>query len=421
MKSLLPVLFGVSLLGNVALAVFALRPTPAASSTNPAAPVTSSVEAASTPAAGANSPSERNAAVASGPIRTPRTHEEVRGIINALRAAGYPPAVLRAVADQMLRDLYPNPSVPPAGRYWKMADRTAETELARQAHRKEFNAARDAVLGADARPSAGMDAASKARSFGNLSDEKIDALVRLDEEYNNVRSLASASRENGTMSREQFEALQQQQQLILKEKSADLASLLTPQELEQYEMRTSQAANRVQNNLRKIDVSEEEYAALYQLQKTFEETTGQRNGGFSPDTMNQRQTAQLAMNEQTRTVLGDDRFFKYLESSDGNYGQVARFAATQPSVSQSTAYEVYKLQQEAQTAMMNATRNRGAGGVTDIQQTLQPYNDRLNQLLTPEVAEAYKKQGGGVFNAGRNLPRGAPSGAVMAFPLPGTN
>ena len=122
----------------------------------------------------------------------------------------------------------------------------------------------------------------------------------------------------------------------------------------------------------------------------------------------QRVAAQLALNDQARAVLGDARFYPYVEGADNFYANTAQALNKYPTVTSATAYQVYQLQVELQGLLALSSR----GGqptpdqVTAMQNTVASYNTKLETLVGPQVAEAYRSQGmGRMFTSFRPAPR----------------
>lgn len=395
MKLLTVALLALSLAGNAVLAYLVF-------SSASAGPVPQSTAATGTPRVEANAhrtadtgtPAKPAAPAAGLQWRSPRTDHDLRALVSDLRSAGFPGPVVRAVVNQLLTERYAALRPDTGQPFWKHSSSSPELIDAQQALNREKQKETDALLGPDARPSAVLDAVTRERRYGRLSDEQVDAVVKIEQDYGDVRNKLSALRQEGAPG---VDSLFQQLATLEKEKSADLAALLSPAELEQYEMRNSPSANRLANNLRKVDINEAEYTALYQLQKAFDAANPQRvvaNASSQAD----RQAATLALNEQVRAVLGDDRFYKYAEASDFGYANVVRFAAKYPAITPAVSYQVYQLQTELQGLL---TRS-GSGGAPpsparqqEMRTLAENYNQRLNALIGAEAAEAFRKEGNG--------------------------
>lgn len=415
MKPLLFVLLAASLAANVVLGLMARR---SASSVS-----ISSVPAAINSAAGGSSDAGGQAAAVSAKSKSsggvsagsaaltgavwhaPKSEQDLHRIVADLRAAGYPPDFIRAVVNHLLKEHFASRE-PSAGRpFWKQASPTPETVAAQTALNNDRRTLFEALLGPDARPSAILDADSRERRYGALSDDKIDALAKIERDYSEMSAEAWAKRRGNVAT--SMEATMQTQQLMEKEKMADMAAVLTPEELAQYELRNSPSAHMLVNNLRNVDITAAEYAQLYQAQKAFDEANPRRTT-MDQVTFAQRQMAQMALNEQVHAVLGDARFYSYLEGADFNYANMAKVFTSYPSVTPATTYQVYRLQNELQATMAQSTRDNrmNPDKVAEIRTTVESYNTRLEALIGAEAAAAYRKQGmGRMFESYRSAPR----------------
>jgi hypothetical protein len=417
MKPLLFVLLAASLAANI---VLALRSGRSPSSVATSAPSSSATATAAPEAAGqtatgsvaiSNSRGGGTAAVAPAPVgavwRSAVTEADLHRVVADLRAAGYPPEIVRAVMQQLLKTRFaarePNAGQP----YWKHSNQTPDAVAAQNAVNNERRELLEALLGDDARPSAMLDAETRLRRYGPISEEKIDLLAKIERDYNEMSAEAWAKRRGNIVVSN--DTLMQTQQLMEQEKFADMAAVLTPEELREYELRNSQAARTLINNLRNVDITETEYARLYQAQKAFNDANPRRTT-MDASSFSQRQTAQMALNEEARTVLGDERFYPYLEGSDYQYASVAKAFVAHPAVTPAVAYQVYQLQNELQAVMVQASRDGPPSQekVAEMRTVVESYNARLETLIGAEAAEAYRKQGNGrMFSSFRNMPRPA--------------
>ncbi len=390
MKPTLLVLLALSLAGNFVLAFLAWHQ-PVTEIAN--VPVARGPVASQTTTPGAN-PSPQTASSSDGAIfQWPATvrAEDLPGLVARLRAAGFPAATIRAIVQQQVGALFSSRYGALATPYWKMYVSSPERLATNQALNKERRELTESLLGADARPSASMDPAGRERRYGDLSSAKIDAIEAINRDYGDLQALALEQRSrnpagNGADFQKQFEFLQEEQR-------KDIAAILTPAEQEQYEMRTSPAAGQTMSNLRNVDVNEDEYAAVFRLQQAFNRTNPQPTGRVDPDAMARRDAAQDQLNENVRSVLGDDRYYEYLKSADYRFGQVATFTAQYPAVSQAATYQLYQLDRATQAAVSQLsptlTREQRQAELNKISAT---YGARTQQLLGDQAAAAYGVQ-----------------------------
>lgn len=420
MKPLLFVLLAASLAANVVLGLRARSVgSPAVASSSSTVPSSNAsalssaagpVEAggsASTATRGSPSDGAATAAAAiAGSLdwRPHGTEADLHRLVTNLRTAGYPPSVVRAVVNQLLNERFAARQPQHGQPFWKQAAPSAEMVAAQNALSQERQALFETLLGADARPSATLDSATRQRRYGNLSDAKIDAIAQIERDYNEMTSESWAKRRGNAAD---ASVAMQSQQLMEAEKFADLAAILTPEELAQYEMRNSSSARKLVNQLRNTaEVSETEFTQLYQAVKAFDTANPPRTF-MDAAAAAQRQAAQTALNEQARAILTEDRFYAYLQGADFAYARVTQALQPFPTVTPATAYQVYQLQNDLQVAMSEATRGGqlSAEKTAELRTTVESYNNRLESLIGAEAAEAYRKQGSGrMFSSFRNAP-----------------
>ena len=200
-----------------------------------------------------------------------------------------------------------------------------------------------------------------------------------------------------------LEAYTQAREMMEKERFADISALLSPEEFAQYEMRNSNSAGAVMNFLQNIDVTEAEYTRLYLAQKAFNAAHP------APDPMKPALFAHwhlemLARNEEARAVLGDTRFYAYMQEADRTYAGVAQALAKYPTVTSATTYQVYQLQLELQSQLTQITH----GGPTppdkieEMKNTVAAYNTKLEAAVGLEAAEAFRNHYvGRIFSSSR--------------------
>lgn len=402
-----PVLWflGVSVLANAVFAYLMLvRPAAPSASARPAtenaalvspasaAPSSAASRVGSVDAKGSPSPaasSHVTTADLAVRLRKARTDDEIRSAIADLRAAGVPANLIRAMVSELLRVRFAarEPTMP----FWRRNNPTPQFVAATQALNAERRALLENLLGIDGAPAAAMDPQFRALRYGQLSDEKLNALLRVERDYEELRSKAFAETGNSIG---RMNSTQQQQQLLEAEKLRDLAAILTPEELQQYELRNTASASAVMRNVAAIELNEQEFTALFRLQKELDAIPqpDPTNPDFSPFLA--RQAVQLAMHEKVRAVLGDDRFHRYLENADPNYSMLTRFTTQQPTMTPEKTYQLYQLQSELQRAVLAATQ-AARDGAQIKPPDVKSFDDRLIQLVGPDVAAAYKKQGNG--------------------------
>ena len=410
MKPLLIALLAASLAANVALLIRTRPSAVTAASPETGGPVKPGSASTSNPTAAQNHGAfssgrgDGDTTLASLTWQPVDSEQDLHQVVARLRAAGYPPAVIRAVVNHLLTEYFASRQ-PTAGLpYWKQRG-GPEVAASINALNQERRALFDSLLGADALPSAQLKPGERERRYGNLSDEKINALATIERDYSEINFEMWAKGRGGAGGNR---AAAQSQELMEQEKLADYAAVLTPEELKQYQMRSSSSAQSLMNNLRTVDVSEAEYARLFELRKRFDDANPMRPN-MDTALFAQRQVQQMALNEEAREVLGEERFYAYLAEADRQYGQVAQALSAQGPVPPATSYQVYQLQHEIQRRVNQAARNgqMSKEKTEEVRTWIEAANIRLNTLLGPEAANAYRSHGQGrIFSAFRAPPAG---------------
>ncbi len=106
---------------------------------------------------------------------------------------------------------------------------------------------------------------------------------------------------------------------VREQKEAALAPLLTSDEREQYDLWFSDSAARVRESVYGMNASEEEFLKLYELQRQID---AKYNGPLPPGGSEWNDVQQ-----QTRAVLGEERYAEWVRAQDPDYRELVRVAA----------------------------------------------------------------------------------------------
>lgn len=249
--------------------------------------------------------------------------DDLATLVNRLRAAGFPPDVIRSIVrvrldarfDPRIQALVdPDPNTP----FWKLPSRgrasSQRWEQISQLQRERSRLER-ALLSDDFFATSEISADQR-RRFGDLPRAKVDALQRIEDDYAELKSSINAAMKGITLpsDREQLALLQ-------REKAADLAALLTPAELADYEMRSSPITRMLGRRLGDFDASEAEFHAIFQMQQAFGQKYSDAGGDYQEQ---QRMFDQL--NDQLKATLGDARYADYTRETSYEYRQLQTIA-----------------------------------------------------------------------------------------------
>lgn len=400
---LLLVLLLLSLAANAWL-VFA-RTTGTSSGTSPALAGKSGTAPANRPAPAKSGQPDATATAAPRPFvwkNHGHSDAELRSLVADLRAAGFPPDIIvRFIAPLLRERTHATVAKMP---FWKQVGFSKDYRDETQKAADELIRLQEELLGPDGSRAATLDPFQRQMQFGNLSTAKIDAFLRIDRDYQSMRSdLFNAN--GGVLSEDDVKARNDQMATLERERLADLAAALGPEDFAAYELRGSAAANNVMNALRNVTVTEEEYVALVAAQKVKDPNASMFRITNLDDPGSLERT--YAFNDQVRALLGEERTHAYLQSADYTYKQAALFTANYPALTTSQTYALYRLQGEAQalaSQMRTAANAARANGTTlnsaQFEGTVTDLNARLEALLGADAAKAYRAGGqGGVFNS----------------------
>lgn len=163
-------------------------------------------------------------------------------------------------------------------------------------------------------------ATAQRRQFGSIPKEKIDLVQRINDDYADMTSQVRAAMQGITLPEDREKIA-----LLEREKRADLAAILTPAELEEYEMRSSSLMYRLRPALSIMDASEDEFRSIFKVQQAFNERVNPTMSGIvSAQMMEDRREAQKQMNEQMKAALSPERYNDYLRSTNSEYQALYR-------------------------------------------------------------------------------------------------
>ncbi len=333
-------LIAVSLAANGFLAAFALRPslTPPAFQDFFARHFHSDGQTAAAPAA---SPAAQS--TTRGQLWSALKTDDLATLVARLRAAGFPVSLIRAIVSAELNARYdtrmrallePDPNTP----YWKQSgfissDSKNYAEYTRL-QRERSKLMRD--LFSDPAFATDDVSAAQRRQFGNLSRQKIDQLQRIEDDYGDMSSAVRAGM-NGVTLPEDREKLV----LLASEKHADLAAILTPEELADYELRSSPLVSLLGRYLGGFDSSEAEFRAVFQAQQKYGAAVAPTGDLRSADPET-RQAALQQLNADLKMSLGDARYADYQRETNRDFQQLSRIAQ-QENIPAATAIRAYNL------------------------------------------------------------------------------
>jgi hypothetical protein len=190
--------------------------------------------------------------------------------------------------------------------------------------------------------------------------EKAARVERIKRDYDDVRAKVAAEyAAAGTAFPGGLNAFLRQLALLERELHNDYATVLTPRELEDLEMRDTTSGQQVQKLLGDTKATDEQRRAAFRLQREFENAFA-LTFDIAPATLLKRETERQATQEKIRAAIGDELFSAWLRGEGSDYASFTAFAEKQgldPSVALGLwrAKNDYTLRRLALTAQAGLT------------------------------------------------------------------
>jgi hypothetical protein len=195
------------------------------------------------------------------------------------------------------------------------------------------------------------------------------------------------------------------------ERKAQLANALTPDEMDEYEMRTTNVAENMRSSMEGFNPTEEEFKKIFRIRKEVEEPFGGLLGASAlldaqgnAAAQNQRSYSdrQKEINEKVKEILGPERAQQYELSQDSTYRSMrqlgTRFGLAPEVVTQS--YELQKTYRDQQRQLRSDPAVPPEQRNAALQQLQSNYEAQFNQLVGERAAQAYRNSRGGYVEGG---------------------
>lgn len=288
-------------------------------------------------------------------------------LVARLRAAGFPADLVRAIIRATVAEQFAakRRALDPEGAkraYWKNVVLNPAIQLAQNKLYREQEKLNRELLGADAEGTDPMTLVAQRLRYGNLPPEKLAAIWAAT--VANSEKTSDLYAKNGAVTPEENRALQA-------ELRTSLAALLTPAELEEYDMRSGNTGRILRNELLAFDPTEEEFRTLFRLRQPFDQKYNYALF-LGPEEQQRRSEEAQQLKEQIMAALGPTRGEEYTRSLDYNYRQTAQLVSrlALPPETTLTLWNLQKDYNERAAAIYRSTP----------------------RATTPEATEAYQQQ-----------------------------
>lgn len=298
------------------------------------------------------------------------------------------------------------------GRWWRQPNASGSRELSLQLRREVS----DAMIAAFGEDLSTLNAGGGGLSF--LSPEKRDALRRIVQDYDEMMAKYGAGGIQLASDREKL-------RLLRAERDRDIAALLTPEERQAYEMRTSPSAASVRSRYGDALQSEDDFQKIYALQKAFDDKFPREAGAAA--NFQQRSAAERQLQDDIRAALGEDKFAALRRASDPDLRNVESLAtrlnlAPNTTDRVATARETFATESQRINADTTLTPPQRRA---KIQELGAQAKSEVTGILGGEAADAYAQRStwlnmlqGGVAYSTTPPPGGAALGPATASIFP---
>ncbi|HUR59353.1 MAG TPA: hypothetical protein VM029_16680, partial [Opitutaceae bacterium] len=243
------------------------------------------------------------------------------------------------------------------------------------------------------------------RQYGDLPMEKIERLVQLRMDYSEMQS-AIYNEANGSLLPEDRARIA----LLEKEQRADLAKLLSPAELEDYDLRSSPTASSLRSKLTAFKPTEEEFRAIFKVQQAMDEALGGTYARSIAD-LDVRKAKQAEADKEVERVLAPERYAQYRLATDSMYSSLGKIVARFDLPFQA-AVDVAALQKETTQRVAAINRDPSltpAQRVPQLAALGRAAEAAVVEKLGKRGYEAYRENGGfwlqGLVRAPQPLPK----------------
>jgi hypothetical protein len=251
--------------------------------------------------------------------------------------------------------------------------------------------------------------------YGNLPPDKVTQLQAIEADYSELTNQIRQASQGLTLP-EDREALA----LLETERRKDFAAILTPEELEEFDLRASNTAQQLRRNLDAMQPTEEEFRLIHGLQRAFDEKYSSNSvGRNSRAFVTERQAAERDMVAAVKAALGPERGSEYEKSRDYAYVH-AHSVAKGLGLPKDTGDRLWNLQRDA-FQQFNRVGNDSALAPTERRQRQLEYVQSLRTAIAAEIGAenlpSYEQGGGGWL---RSLEMSANRAINRASPPPPT-
>ncbi len=404
-------LLNLALLGWIAWAVSSPKPSPTRPERAPQ-PATPSP---------APEPARAEAALKTAPVEQPPPFHwrqvessDYRIYIANLRAVGCPETTIRDIIRAELDELYTRKRqeflAPWQGQIWDQAVEAFKAPdkwearmkpLAKEFEKKDHelraekeNLLKELLGNAPDKPEPAEPSRRRTPAYlaGYLSEEKRSQVQAVEEKYTKVTDELRKKYQGKSRA-----AMDSEFQEQTRQKLAEIQGLLTPAEFDEYRLRTSPATN-LRYQVYGFEPTEDEWRALVRKKMEFDEANPYPPGD-GPEVKAKRtawEQARNQVNDQYKTVLGNERYETFSRAQQRDYQQIYK-VAERCDLPAAVADQVYEMKRAAEA---QARELRGNTGLSEehrsaaLQAIQRETENGMRDALGERAFQTYSRYGG---------------------------
>jgi len=282
----------------------------------------------------------------------------------------------------------------PERKYWQTASILPAAETTRIAQvRARLESERREVLVRALGPQA-LQAMSKYRLWNDVDQEEEQLGFLPDEKRRRLQAIAAKyvqpdAQNVALMTEEAVGRLMASQA----QQRAEIAALLSTKELEDLDLRKSETADRLRQDLRGFQATEAEFRQLFRVRQVYENTLSTNTNVRDPNVLQVRMEAESRFAEEARAALGDTRYADYERSRDQDYQNALQLTQFY-SLPADLATRIFDMKRDVDARANGITSNIGLSEQrrTELLAQVQSDTERsLQNLLGGELLAEYRR------------------------------
>ncbi len=325
--------------------------------------------------------------------------DDLNIIAARLRAEGFSPQLQRTILRALLMERSMGrhqefANLVNAAPWWRGnifggSQSDAKVNAARRQLNRDEREAIEAILGPNKNRNE-FDRANIARQFGEIDPAKADEAGRILSDYSELIQEARES-QHGIVLPQDAEKMA----FLEREKRADLAKLLSPEEMLAYDLRNSPTANQLRYKLTAFEPTEEEFTAIFKLNQTLDDKFGTTQS-MTPEQRRLRSEAETALQPSIQAMLTPERWAEYQLKTDQAYISANQIVTRYqlPATASAEVVTVQKDIEKRNTALQTDRSLTPEDRAAQRANLATEANLRLTNILGSEALTAYRSAGG---------------------------